>query len=90
MNGWIRDCQTCHTPLAWETPGFDHSPFPLIGGHANLDCLQCHAGGQVRPTPTDCFFCHQPDYVAAPDHVAQSFPTDCAQCHNIFDFSDTQ
>ncbi len=82
INGWVRDCQRCHTPSAWTAKGFDHTLFPLAGGHAGVDCLQCHAGGRFAGTPTDCFSCHRTDYLSAPNHVAQNFPTNCIQCHN--------
>lgn len=82
INGWIRDCQRCHTPADWTTPGFDHTAFPLAGGHANVDCLQCHASGRFAGTPTDCFSCHRSDYLAAPNHVAQGRSTNCIECHN--------
>jgi hypothetical protein len=82
INGWVRACERCHTPAAWSTPGFDHSGFPLLGGHAGVDCLDCHANGRFAGTPNDCFFCHRNDYLAAPDHVADGFSTHCLDCHN--------
>lgn len=90
INGWIRSCERCHTAANWVTPGFNHAAFPLEGGHAAPDCIDCHAGGRVAPTPTTCFACHQPDYVAAPDHVAQAFSTNCIECHDIFGFEGAQ
>ena len=84
INGWIRDCERCHTPVAWTAPGFQHDAFPLIGGHAGVDCLQCHAGGRFAGTPPDCFSCHRQDYLAAPNHVAGGFSTDCTECHDTF------
>jgi hypothetical protein len=90
INGWVRDCERCHTPVDWTTPGFDHAAFPLEGGHADVDCLACHAGGRFAGTQTDCFACHRADYLAAPDHVAQNFSTNCVECHNINDWNDVQ
>ena len=86
-NGWINNCEECHGPVSWAAQNFNHDFFPLIGGHAGVDCLQCHAGGQFQNTPNDCFSCHQNDYIAAPDHVAQNFSTDCTLCHNVFDWN---
>ena len=82
VNGWNRDCERCHTPLAWTTETFSHDQFPLVGGHAGVDCLQCHPGGRFQGTPNDCFSCHQNDYVNAPNHVAGNFSTICTDCHN--------
>ena len=83
INGWIRNCERCHTPASWRAEGLNHSQFPLEGGHANVDCIQCHVGGLVRQTPTACFFCHQNDYINAPNHVLNGYSTDCTLCHTI-------
>ncbi|MHC4831812.1 MAG: hypothetical protein ACYTFT_15875, partial [Planctomycetota bacterium] len=90
INGWVQGCERCHTPDTWNAVGFNHDGFPLVGGHGGLDCTQCHVGGQVASAPTDCFVCHQQDYIAAPDHVAQGFPTDCAQCHDLGGFDNAR
>src|SRR5262245_46167018 len=82
INGWNRRCERCHTPASWNAPGFDHGAFPLVGGHAGVACLQCHAGGRFAGTRNDCFFCHQQDYVNAPNHVANNYSTNCLDCHN--------
>ena len=84
LNGWTRGCERCHTPAAWGTPGLQHDFFPLQGGHAGLDCTQCHVNGQFTPIPPQCIACHQNDYLAAPDHVAENRATDCTECHDIF------
>lgn len=83
INGWQRDCERCHDLGGWErAPGFRHDGFPLTGAHAGLSCLQCHPNGRFVPISTACFSCHQQDYIAAPNHVAGGFSTDCTQCHN--------
>lgn len=84
INGWNRDCQDCHDVVDWRSVAFDHSIFPLQGGHAGVDCSSCHVGGRVVGTPNDCFSCHRQDYLSAPDHVTNGLSTDCAQCHDIF------
>lgn len=84
INGWVVDCENCHGPENWQARGFDHSAFPLLGGHAGVDCLQCHTNGLFAGTNPACFACHQNDYVTAPNHVANNFSTDCTLCHNIF------
>ena len=89
LNGWVVDCQDCHAPVNWNAVGFNHDFFPLIGGHANVDCLQCHPNAQFGPLDPNCFACHEQDYIAAPNHVANGFSTDCTECHNIFAWDDT-
>jgi len=83
INGWVRNCEQCHTPADWTAPGFNHTAFPLAGGHAGVDCLSCHAGGRFAGTSTSCFECHRTDYLSAPGHVAQGFSTQCLDCHTI-------
>ena len=54
-----------------------------MGGHAGLECAQCHTAGFGGAVP-DCYACHQTDYeaVADPDHVDAGFPTQCVVCHS--------
>ncbi len=84
INGWQRDCTRCHNHLTWaQAPGFNHDNFfPLTGAHLNLSCLQCHPGGRFVPISPLCFSCHQQDYIAAPNHVADGYSTNCTDCHN--------
>ncbi|MEM7235869.1 MAG: cytochrome c3 family protein, partial [Planctomycetota bacterium] len=86
INGWNLNCERCHTPAHWEPRGFNHDFFPLQGGHAGVDCSQCHAGGRVANAPNDCYQCHRRDYLAAPNHVSENRSTDCTECHDIFGF----
>ena len=88
-NGWVRDCDDCHDVGDWRAIGFNHSTYPLLGAHAVADCNQCHVGGRIAGTPTDCFSCHQSDYVNSlnPSHVVGGFPTDCSQCHDTNDWN---
>ncbi len=79
------DCATCHNPSDWNDVNFDHNltNFPLTGAHAVMSCESCHANGQFRGTPTDCFACHQQD-----DAHNGQFGTNCAACHNTSDWRD--
>ena len=83
--GYSQTCTECHTTTAWAPAQFDHnlSDFPLTGAHVNASCTQCHVGGQYTGTSTDCWSCHEPDYVATtnPDHEALQMPQACQQCH---------
>jgi hypothetical protein len=82
-NNFPQDCTQCHTVSAWTPASFDHSFFPLTGGHTALDCAQCHAGGVYAGLSQDCYSCHTPDYQSAPGHLANNFPHDCTQCHAV-------
>ena len=64
------------------------SRFPLNGGHAALECEDCHrlaAAGHLRfvGTRAECSGCHLADFQGAksPDHQAGNFPLDCMSCH---------
>ncbi|MBK6542519.1 MAG: hypothetical protein IPG10_14795 [Flavobacteriales bacterium] len=79
------DCTQCHDEAAWSPSSYDHATtgFPLTGGHAGVDCAQCHSNG-YQGTPTNCDACHMPDYngTTNPNHAAAQFPTDCTICHD--------
>ena len=76
-------CLACH-PTGDTDNVFDHNNtnFPLTGAHRTTDCINCHAAG-YQGTSSECFSCHSLDYNTSsnPNHVALSFPTDCASCH---------
>jgi len=75
------DCSECHSIWDWEDVDFDHSFFPLQGGHNNVPCGGCHAGGYSN-TPDRCHQCHADD---APNGHYQ---TNCEQCHDIWGWDD--
>jgi hypothetical protein len=76
-------CLACH-PNGNAAGSFNHntSPFPLTGGHAGVDCAQCHANGYAGTTQV-CSGCHTPDYTSAsnPNHTALVIPNTCETCH---------
>ncbi len=83
--GFGQNCEECHLPTSssWQSTQYAHSPqFPLTGGHANVNCQDCHEDG-YRAIPTTCFNCHENDYRNAkdPDHLAFGFREDCEICH---------
>lgn len=80
---YSHNCEECHSTTAWLPAAFDHSSFALAGGHAGLDCLQCHGGGVYAGLPTDCYSCHATDYQGASDHASLNLSLDCEQCHTI-------
>lgn len=71
-------CDACHTSAGWLPATFDHSKFPLAGGHANLACTRCHNKGVYTGLSSICAACH-----ADPPFHAGLFPgTPCSACHN--------
>ena len=82
--GFSHQCDQCHTTTDWTSAGFDHTAagFPLTLGHANLQCVQCHAAGFTN-TPSTCVSCHQTDYnnTNNPSHITLALPTGCTTCH---------
>ncbi|MEI6577168.1 MAG: hypothetical protein WCO63_13405 [Bacteroidota bacterium] len=78
------DCKQCHTTNpGWTPANFDHSLFPLTGGHNIADCSKCHINGNYTNTPTNCVACHQTNYnnTHNPNHATAGFSTDCKLCH---------
>jgi hypothetical protein len=86
LAGYSTNCTDCHSFLSftWTGAGFNHNLFPLTGGHANVNCDQCHVGGNFSNIPTECVACHINNYNATtnPNHAAASIPTTCADCHS--------
>jgi hypothetical protein len=78
-------CQACHTSTSWNGATFDHNAtrFPLTGTHVSTPCQSCHVNGNYQLTFTDCYQCHQAQFVQSsnPNHVVASFPHDCRPCH---------
>ena len=85
------NCARCHTARSFldrdvMTKAHQFTQFPLQGGHMGVDCADCHKPGaqgslQFVGTPTQCISCHSTDFNNAPNHLAESFPTNCTQCH---------
>ena len=82
-NSYSLNCTECHTINGWTPANIDHSFFPLTGGHAGLNCADCHGGSVQTPVASDCNSCHNADYVSAPDHQILGFPLDCTECHTV-------
>ncbi|HET9571990.1 MAG TPA: hypothetical protein VFP20_11350 [Bacteroidales bacterium] len=90
-----RDCDRCHNTTSWMVGKIREihrlTRFPLEGGHAGVDCNQCHkSGSRLRfdPISTECESCHLKDYNATtnPAHAVAQFPTDCKMCHDETDW----
>ncbi|MAT44078.1 MAG: hypothetical protein CL609_17220 [Anaerolineaceae bacterium] len=74
----------------------DHGDFPLNGGHADIDCLDCHEDGVYTETPTECGSCHilerELDYsqtyvfnLNMDNHAnyPEKYAQDCGECHLV-------
>jgi len=82
--GFTTSCQICHTANpGWKPTMFNHSRFPLTGGHSTAICNDCHIADNYTTLPTDCYACHQQDFLGAinPNHVDAMFPQTCETCH---------
>lgn len=88
-------CASCHTDhegrnadiMGLDTATFDHllADFKLLGKHADADCEGCHEpNGKRRDVPQECESCHIED-----DAHEGNLGTDCADCHNPSDWTDT-
>ncbi len=87
---FAQSCETCHTTASWKkipaAEQFDHSKtkFPLLGKHAQVDCVQCHTDGNFKKPLAfaKCADCHTSDphggqFAARPDKG------ECSACHTV-------
>jgi len=82
-------CANCHDTTRWDirTAFRDRHAatlFPLLGGHARVDCEACHTAAPPRQftlVPTDCVVCHGADYRAAMTPAHSGAPIACQSCH---------
>ena len=86
------NCEQCHSVKGWSLitqRAKEHdNRFPLVAGHAGLDCADCHkseAVGQFQGLSIQCYSCHQKTFqqTTSPNHVAVGFSTQCEDCHTI-------
>lgn len=84
-------CERCHTPRTWTPDGtlLDHgrTRFPLVGPHAVLGCVQCHArvaNGDFRDASPECVRCHTrtlDERRPHPPHTGAAMRDRCDRCH---------
>jgi len=73
-------CESCHLPASWVAQTwFDHdlASFPLIGKHAEIECVDCHETAAFHNAGSDCVSCHVDD-----DPHNLSLGEACEDCHN--------
>lgn len=78
-------CSSCHGESTWTADlRFDHdlTTFPLLGRHDDVACEDCHATQAFHDVGQLCTDCHVED-----DVHAGSLGSDCALCHNPFDWA---
>ncbi len=83
--GYSTNCTECHNvnAFSWAASNINHDFFPLTQGHEIQDCRACHTTADYSQTPTDCYACHQEDFMATsnPNHIDAGITEDCATCH---------
>lgn len=88
-----QSCETCHTTGGWKRiPAgqlFDHSKtkYPLVGKHAEVDCLRCHTGGDFKRAVAfaKCSDCHKLDPHSG-QFAARQDKGECSSCHTVDDW----
>ena len=90
-------CEGCHDSASWasrfDADAHRRTAFPLVGAHAAIPCLECHAqatGRRFARPAVECAACHQADLNrtrgTALDHATLNFTGACRNCHNPFRF----
>jgi Cytochrome c7 and related cytochrome c len=84
-----QSCETCHTTSGWKQVAqgerFDHSKtkFPLLGEHAGVDCVKCHADGDFKKPVAfaKCMDCHQGAHRG--QFASRADRGECGSCHTV-------
>jgi hypothetical protein len=87
-----KSCQSCHNTGGWKRVSssglsntFDHSKtkFPLLGKHATVDCLLCHANGDFKKELSfaKCIDCHKDEHNG--QFAKREGGIECANCHTV-------
>lgn len=90
---FAQGCQSCHNTGGWKKISaqslgerFDHSktPFPLLGKHASVGCIQCHGSGDFKKPLAfqKCMDCHKPDPHKG-QFAKRTDGGECASCHTV-------
>ncbi len=93
--GFKQTCESCHSTASWKrvpatalAQTFDHSKtkYPLLGKHADVECVACHAGGDFKkPLPFQkCMDCHKDDHGG--QFAKRPGGEECATCHTVNGF----
>ncbi|HMK09716.1 MAG TPA: cytochrome c3 family protein, partial [Anaerolineales bacterium] len=73
-------CLNCHDGIDTYGAHFAHTTYPLVGQHAQIECIYCHRQAttlvSLRSTPAECRDCHAADDI----HLGR-LGTACSECH---------
>jgi hypothetical protein len=94
--GFDQSCASCHSTAGWkqlsassleQSVDHAHTRFPLLGRHAEVGCVQCHAGGDFKKPLAfkTCADCHHPDPHGG-QFAKRSDHGECASCHTVNGF----
>lgn len=94
--GFSQTCQACHNTGGWKkisgseaNRAVDHSKtkFPLLGKHGEVECVQCHAGGDFKRVLKfhNCTDCHRPDPHGG-QFARRAGGSECSNCHSVDGF----
>jgi hypothetical protein len=94
--GFAQSCESCHSTTGWNRISgsslddtFNHAKtkFPLLGKHAQVECVQCHAGGDFKKPLAfqKCMDCHQPDPHGG-QFAKRIGGSECESCHTVVGF----
>lgn len=71
-------CADCHDGKDRMMAGVHHEDwYPLVGGHEDLNCEDCHLDGRYVGLSSNCATCHED-----PDLHAGVFGDNCSICHS--------
>jgi hypothetical protein len=77
LHGGETKCGACHSTDSWGDVAFAHerTGFPLVGGHKQATCKQCHPQSFSRPVSHECSACHR-------DAHRGQLGAQCRGCHD--------
>jgi hypothetical protein len=88
------ECASCHNLDGWKPSLFDvkahqKSAYPLEGGHAKLECMQCHIpkGKETvyKLKFALCMDCHKDDHNR--QFAGEPYQNHCEKCHTLNGYS---
>jgi hypothetical protein len=94
--GFSQTCESCHGTAGWKKTSasemdrtLDHSrtKFPLLGKHAEVECVKCHAAGDFKKALAfqKCTDCHRQDPHGG-QFARRAGGSECSNCHSADGF----
>ncbi len=83
--GYPTRCDTCHGIFDWQESFWQH-PWPLVGNHSFLGCVDCHLSAPNIAEPGSCIHCHfHREEIMAQEHLGVKgyvwMNPQCVACH---------